>query len=136
MTHTGERPFVCHVCDRGFNRRGDLKRHLLVHSKEKPHECPDCGERFARASNLANHRRLQHMAQSVRCHVWPECGKGFTTRTHLASHLLTHTGQKPHECSECGTRFAQPGSTNRSSTAASAGCTTRTAARGVWTSET
>ncbi|XP_049517030.1 histone-lysine N-methyltransferase PRDM7-like [Dermacentor silvarum] len=34
--HAGYRPFVCHVCDRGFNRRGYLNSHMVVHTGEMP----------------------------------------------------------------------------------------------------
>ncbi|XP_049517032.1 zinc finger protein 81-like [Dermacentor silvarum] len=105
--HTGERPFVCQVCDRGFYRRGHLSSHMVVHTGELPYGCPDCGQRFTQASSMTTHRRLQHSSQSTRRHVCPECVKGFTKRSDLNRHLLTHTGEKSHVCPECGMRFAQ-----------------------------
>lgn len=32
--HTGERPYKCHICFKGFNEKGHLKKHLFVHGTE------------------------------------------------------------------------------------------------------
>lgn len=31
MTHTGERPHVCIICDRGFIQKIALRKHMLSH---------------------------------------------------------------------------------------------------------
>ncbi|TRY61259.1 hypothetical protein TCAL_02138, partial [Tigriopus californicus] len=37
-SHTKERPFKCHVCDRGFSTKGNMKQHALTHKTNKDGE--------------------------------------------------------------------------------------------------
>eukprot|EP00732_Lithocolla_globosa_P006511 Lithocolla_globosa_v1_NODE_7620_length_923_cov_12.251152.p1 type:complete len:151 gc:universal NODE_7620_length_923_cov_12.251152:93-545(+) len=43
-----------------FARREHLVRHLYVHTGEKPFKCPTCGRGFNRADNMRQHRKI-HM---------------------------------------------------------------------------
>ena len=44
-----------------------------------------------------------------RPHKCNECGRGFYTREHVKRHKLVHTGEKPFLCIICGMKFGQLG---------------------------
>lgn len=56
-THTGERPYKCHICERKFNEKPSLKAHIRNHTGEKVFGCNICDERFIQKHQLLSHRR-------------------------------------------------------------------------------
>ncbi|OGB83014.1 hypothetical protein A3F66_02540 [candidate division TM6 bacterium RIFCSPHIGHO2_12_FULL_32_22] len=76
-THTGERPFNCYVCDRGFLTKSHLEQHITTHTYEKPFKCGFEGCEYAAAR-----------------------------RSTLECHERTHTGETPYKCSFEGCNYA------------------------------
>ncbi|EJS42507.1 YML081W [Saccharomyces arboricola H-6] len=56
------RPFLCHICTRGFVRQEHLKRHQRAHTNEKPFLCVFCGRCFARRDLVLRHQHKLHSA--------------------------------------------------------------------------
>lgn len=55
-THTGDRPFVCHICSAAFAKSCTLKAHITTHTGEANYHCTTCGKSFRRLKYLKEHR--------------------------------------------------------------------------------
>uniref|UniRef100_A0A2I3G9Q6 FLT3 interacting zinc finger 1 n=1 Tax=Nomascus leucogenys TaxID=61853 RepID=A0A2I3G9Q6_NOMLE len=59
-SHTGERPYRCSACPKGFRDSTGLLHHQVVHTGEKPYCCLVCELRFSSRSSLGRHLKRQH----------------------------------------------------------------------------
>ena len=55
--HTGDMPYKCPICGKGFLYQNRLDEHNNTHTGEKPFQCKYCPSVFASAGNKAAHER-------------------------------------------------------------------------------
>ena len=91
---TGERPFVCGMCNKAFNQKNALQIHLKKYSGERPHKCSYCPLAFIQKGNLKTHIKRAHHIDMVNSMNLPNMSQSFNTSSNseAVSMTSTHTG--------------------------------------------
>lgn len=83
-SHTGNYPYNCEKCDKGFLNQNSLVRHRNAH---KSYKCSECTEEFPKWSQLVAHRHGMHSSNEHKCSV---CERIFSTKRMLKHHSVVH----------------------------------------------
>ena len=98
--------FSCEKCPKKFTSPGDLAKHNTTHSGNKPFICDICNQAFSRAGNLRAHRNATHFFEKLfQCTV---CDKTFSRSNQIKQHEMLHTDERPFECKLCANSFRRP----------------------------
>ncbi|XP_075210331.1 uncharacterized protein LOC142317662 [Lycorma delicatula] len=100
--HTKGKKYVCNCCQKSFIQSSHLKQHLVIHTSEKLYVCNFCQKSFNRSSNLLQHLNIHTKEKSYTCNF---CQKAFNYSFDLKRHLNNHTKEKMYVCEFCQRSF-------------------------------
>ena len=105
LTHTGEKPAVCPICDQQFDRQSHLTEHMRCHTGERPYKCPTCDKAFKQKTNLNAHIRTH---SGERPYICPACGHQSRRSNSLAVHMKIHLPDDGAvlKCPTCGKEYS------------------------------
>lgn len=101
LTHSQDRNYSCHLCDKTFRMPFVLAAHLKTHFS-KSFQCKVCGIAFVRKSVLKIHARIHSGVRPYTCHI---CQSSFSQKAILFRHLDTHSDKKCFHCEQCNTSY-------------------------------
>ncbi|KPP68952.1 zinc finger protein 711-like, partial [Scleropages formosus] len=97
--HTKDFPHKCEVCDKGFHRPSELKKHSEIHKGSKVHQCRHCDFKISDPFTLSRHILSVHTKDlPFKC---KRCKRGFRHQNELKKHMKTHSGRKVYQCQYC-----------------------------------
>ncbi|KAI6660343.1 Zinc finger protein 2-like [Oopsacas minuta] len=91
--------FECHLCNRTFNAKRLLVRHVYAHLGIKPYSCSICDKKYARKEDLILHIRTHTGERPFSCDI---CDKRFIRRRSYKLHRRTHAEGGDTEVPEDG----------------------------------
>ncbi|XP_045924698.1 uncharacterized protein LOC123982845 isoform X3 [Micropterus dolomieu] len=100
--NAGKESFSCFECDKQYQHKGSLQRHMKCHSGKRSSSRLVNKKCFRMKQNVDSQRRVHTREKRFACDV---CGKRFNQQTHLTLHMSVHTGEKRFGCDVCGKRF-------------------------------
>jgi len=86
--HPDTKPFSCDLCNKRFDRKENLSRHVRIHTGDRRYVCNHCGKGYTDPSGLKKHVIAKHASDLYSCDVC--CNATFRSKDSLNRHLSKH----------------------------------------------
>lgn len=102
--HTGDLPFKCPECEKGFPDKGSLNHHIKTHKPLTDGPlCETCGQMCQNQADLKRHIRSSHTRERpFNCRI---CDKAFIESCVMHAHVREVHGEKAFKCPQCPATF-------------------------------
>ena len=100
--HTGQKNFICDICQKTLTQKVTLNQHLKVHPGEKPHQCESCEKSFSQKAHLKRHMTVHTGEKTYSCEG---CGNSYTRNDKLHEHKKKCYGQLSPQRSVAASEF-------------------------------
>ena len=80
----------CSHCEKAFNKKSDLTKHIKVHTVEKLLQCSHCEMTFVQRGHLTYHMKIHTGERLYSC---THCGNVFACKGILVMHMRIHIGE-------------------------------------------
>ncbi|CAH0602501.1 unnamed protein product [Chrysodeixis includens] len=104
--NSAKEKYPCPQCDKRFQWRGNLLRHLNSHVARANGElvCEPCNRTFSSIATYKQHMKIsrKHVSENDFKYMCSDCGKRFANKTRLKDHVdWEHLKNYVHTCSLC-----------------------------------
>ncbi|KAH7721018.1 hypothetical protein AAVH_11485 [Aphelenchoides avenae] len=96
--HTGERPYVCKICDIAFTDARALRKHHRTTQVRRLRG----SIRSTLPAELPHAKASAYWRESAKDRIkCPKCARTFVHKQSLQRHMVKHSGEKPFKCDSC-----------------------------------
>ena len=88
--HENKFRYLCDECDFKTNSSSAFKKHMLLHSGETPFKCNVCGKGFRCKWVLNNHKDTHLTDEEKYKFTCQYCGSMFTRKVNMTVHIKSH----------------------------------------------
>ena len=96
--HPGVKPFACDTCDKRFDRKENLMRHVRIHTGDRRYVCNYCGKGYTDPSGLKKHVINKHSSDPK--FTCEHCNTSHVSKERLEKHFATQHMVEYHALTE------------------------------------